>query len=537
MEPATTLGTLVEALGGGFVEVLTSPRGLDVRVSEPVILDRSSGLPVADGDLLLAVGVALEGDEALEVIRLAAAGEAAGVIFKLDGDVPPAVIEAAEAAGMALGGVPAGTAWGQLFTLLRTACDASRTSLWSPGVAPAIGDLFSLANAIAATLGGATTIEDRSSVVLAYSSLDQPIDRPRRDTILGRRVPKAWMTALEQEGVFNRLYQNGEVVRIERLSDSVDSISRLSIAVRAGGEILGSIWVAEGDDAFDGGAEEALRGAAEIAALHLLRHRAAADVERERRAELLRSLLDGELPVSGMGALGIDRASLQTVLALEPELGPGSDAEVLRQRVVAVVALYAEVYRRSAATVALGDVVYLLFPTAEGLQRARLLQLATDLTEQIENAVKVPVRAGVGMTVRHLSDVHESRAEADRVLDALRRSSVGPRVADAAEVHSQIALAHLEDLATQEPLLHGGKLQRLTEHDAERGSSYVETLHEYLDAFGEIPKAAARLQIHVNTLRYRLARLLEISEIDLDDPEERLVTHLQLQLTRRPGRS
>jgi DNA-binding PucR family transcriptional regulator len=438
---------------------------------------------------------------------------------------------------VAISGVPDGTAWGQLFTLLRTACDASRTSLWSPGVTPAIGDLFSLANAIAATLGGATTIEDRNSNVLAYSSLDQPIDRPRQDTILGRRVPTSWRTMLEQEGVFDRLYQNDEAVRLERLSDSVDAISRLSVAVRAGGEILGSIWVAEGNEPFDRDAEEALRGAAEIAALHMLRHRAAADVERERRGELLRSLLGGELPASSMGALGLDRAGLQTVLALEPELGQGPDAEVLRQRVVSVVALYAEVYRRSAAAVALGDVVYLLLSTADGLERTRLLEMATHLTEQIEKAVKVPVRAGVGTTVRHLRDVHESRAEADRVLEVLRRSSVGQRVADAAEVHSQIALTRLEDIAAQEPVLHSEKLQRLTEHDAEHGTSHVETLHAYLDAFGHIPKAAAHLQIHVNTLRYRLARLLEVSEIDLDDPEERLVTHLQLRLARRPDRN
>jgi DNA-binding PucR family transcriptional regulator len=36
------------------------------------------------------------------------------------------------------------------------------------------------------------------------------------------------------------------------------------------------------------------------------------------------------------------------------------------------------------------------------------------------------------------------------------------------------------------------------------------------------------LNVHPNTFRYRLRRLLELSELDLTDADERLVTHLQL---------
>jgi DNA-binding PucR family transcriptional regulator len=36
--------------------------------------------------------------------------------------------------------------------------------------------------------------------------------------------------------------------------------------------------------------------------------------------------------------------------------------------------------------------------------------------------------------------------------------------------------------------------------------------------------------VHPNTFRYRLRRLVEVSGIDLDDPVERLVAHLQLTL-------
>ena len=97
-------------------------------------------------------------------------------------------------------------------------------------------------------------------------------------------------------------------------------------------------------------------------------------------------------------------------------------------------------------------------------------------------------------------------------------------------------MLRLEDLAVQEPLLRAGKLQRLVEHDRVHATNHVATLRAYLDAFGDIPAAAAALSIHRNTFRYRLGRLLAISGLDLQDPDERLITDLQLRFQRIPGR-
>ena len=58
----------------------------------------------------------------------------------------------------------------------------------------------------------------------------------------------------------------------------------------------------------------------------------------------------------------------------------------------------------------------------------------------------------------------------------------------------------------------------------------METLAAYLDAFGDVRRAAASLDVHPNTFRYRLQRLVELSRLDLDDPVERLVVQLQLRL-------
>jgi len=92
---------------------------------------------------------------------------------------------------------------------------------------------------------------------------------------------------------------------------------------------------------------------------------------------------------------------------------------------------------------------------------------------------------------------------------------------------------HLEDLMAEDPLLREGKAGILTAHDVRRGTSYVATLRAFLDCSGDAVAASAALHVHRNTFRYRLARLVELAGLDLTDPGERLITHLQLRLMDR----
>src|SRR5437879_8487305 len=101
--------------------------------------------------------------------------------------------------------------WSQVYSLIRTAVMAS-TEIEADDADAPLGDLFALANAVSAMVGGPVTIEDRQSRVLAYSTQGHTIDEPRRETILGRRVPPEWLKRLEDDGVFKQLWA-GEIVR------------------------------------------------------------------------------------------------------------------------------------------------------------------------------------------------------------------------------------------------------------------------------------------------------------------------------------
>ncbi|CAM00590.1 PucR family transcriptional regulator [Saccharopolyspora erythraea] len=73
-------------------------------------------------------------------------------------------------------------------------------------------------------------------------------------------------------------------------------------------------------------------------------------------------------------------------------------------------------------------------------------------------------------------------------------------------------------------------LSRLTEYDRVHNSDLVHTLRVFLDTSGSWSRSAKQLHVHVNTLRYRIQRIEEISGRDLSDFPTRVDFYLALVL-------
>lgn len=570
MSDRSTLRVVLEHLGTDILQVVAAPAGLDVPIGHPVIDDPADPPPMEAGDLLLAVGTSPASTAAGALVGRAGGRGAAAVLFRNVGRQRAHLVSAAGLASVAVLDVVPEMAWSQLHTLLRSAVAASGSSQPESEAAGAIGDLFGLANAIAAMVGGPTTIEDPQSTVLAYSSLDNPIDDARRQTILGRRVPEEWLQRLHEDGVFRRLWSSDEVVRIAYPQAQPELRPRLAVAVRAGGEVLGSIWVAEDDRPLEENAETALAEAARIAALHLLRARSGEDLHRAWRSNLLRAMLDGHADGSLLAeSLDAGEDAFVTVAGFRLPNLPGPEAAAEARKVCRLVDLYCESTRRRGSTVAVGPVVYLLLVDEVAPATERIEAWAEKLVGGDGQVLPAGTLAGIGSTYAGLSSVSRSRAEADRVLavlheavlheaalheavprdgrhdagrhDAVRRdagwrdASPGRRIATIRGVRAPAILMRLRELAGQEPDLLKGHVELLEERDAGGKAQYVRTLQAYLDALGDVAVAAASIDVHPNTFRYRMRRLTEISGLALDDPVERLIAHLQMHLRAGPA--
>ena len=73
-------------------------------------------------------------------------------------------------------------------------------------------------------------------------------------------------------------------------------------------------------------------------------------------------------------------------------------------------------------------------------------------------------------------------------------------------------------------------LGSLLAYDARHDADLLHTLSAYLRHRGGLQGSARELMVHVNTVSYRLQRIQEITGLDLDDSEDRLVAHVALKI-------
>ncbi|ADU49517.1 PucR family transcriptional regulator [Intrasporangium calvum] len=531
---ALTMRQLLDALGEVMARPLDSDQPLDRVVTDVVIHDPLSPQALEEGDLVLAVGVAPDGNDAISLIDAAELAGAAGVAFRRAGGVPR--LPGGSRAAVIL--VDPDLAWEQLISFGRGLVFSAAAGSASDDEQPS--DLFSLANTIADLVVGSVVLYDVHHQVLAYSSLDghvDALDEVRKGTILGRRTPDDWVDRFERDGVYDR--RPG--ARVMRIEGYADLRTRLRVAVRAGDEVVGEISVAETTARLGPQTEAVLEQAARLAAPHLVRHRLERDLTRRARSSALQALL------AGRGPLDVHRRELDLPLtssyaviglALHPAAGPGTEAEIRRERSARLVGALTETQHPRAVTCRIGSTVYALLPHPPSSDRLRLLTRHVVARAAVSG---VPVRGAVGRTVTSLGDVALSRAEVDQVLRVLSAAdpegggepdlSGTPLVAGVDDVWADIALVEVRDLLDEAGARRPSRpISVLLTHDADRGTAYVPTLTAYLDAFGDVRAAAKALALHPNSLRHRLRRLSQIAGLDLDDPVQRLVVALELRI-------
>ena len=66
---------------------------------------------------------------------------------------------------------------------------------------------------------------------------------------------------------------------------------------------------------------------------------------------------------------------------------------------------------------------------------------------------------------------------------------------------------------------------------ARNDTEYVATLQAWLEAQGDPAEAGERLGVHENTVRYRLRKMAEIANLQLDDAKKRLAMMIELAAT------
>ncbi|WP_017569449.1 PucR family transcriptional regulator [Nocardiopsis halotolerans] len=511
------LDRLVNVLGG-YGARLVGPEPLRRRELRSVAMhDPTDDVPPL-GDAFLAVGV----DSSAEAVRLAEQARATVAVVRSARDPDDGVRARLRESDIALLVVEPAVSWSQVSGVVYGLVLEGRET--EAGRGPS--DLFTLADTVAAEVGGPVTIEDRASRVVAYSASQGDTDRVRRDTLVDRRVPARVRARLDADGVFARLASDTGP-RFVPGTPELGMGGRTAAPIRVGRELLGSLWVVC-DAPLDAERSRALREAAHTVGLHMLRARVSSDLERQVESESVIDLLEGSAdPAQVAGRIGLPSGGLR-VIAFQARARTEPEAAILH--------LFEQVttgfgWSRPGRSTLLGTTVYTVLPCGGD---------SVPAVEWVRSTLHgLPDRPGVVAGVGGAADASglpASRQEADECLTLHGQEPGGTDAVVYDDAWHSVLLRRLRLVAEGGRLPTRNPVVELVRHDAEHGTDHARTLRAWLYSHGDLGLAAESLGLHPNTVRYRLRRMGAIADLRLHDPEARVAMTVALAaLARDPA--
>jgi hypothetical protein len=526
IERRTTLPTLldlVEAVGPELVQVVAASAGLEVGIDRILIYDVAEQQSYRRTHLVLGVGVTTEPqlDSVLE-------RRPAALVIKADDALCGSWTRAALAHEVALLATPASTDWALLHqAMAELPLESSFQDSAALTPTQLVQDLFELANGLAAALNAPITIEDTQFRLLAYSALQRGVDEARSATILGQRVPDPYRQEARRLGVARRLLSETEPFFVTVTLPGVHP--RVVVALRGRGEVLGSIW-AMTDQPFTPKQQKIFADGAREVSARLLHHRLIRDLRMNGEARMLGIILAGGPPAADAARRMGLHAGAYRVLAVARRDASDGDERFL-QGCASALANHFAVAGIAARAAAINSTAYAVFATeATADARAAAQQAVDRMIKSLDSSVAPSLITGLSAVARKVERLAAAREEAVDILRALRLRSPGANFAETDDVAAELSMIRLAEVRASGQSRPPAVLARISRHDDTHGTSYLETVSHYLMAFADPSAASRALAVHLNTLRYRLRRIRELFDLDLDDNEVRFALLLEIRL-------
>ena len=416
--------------------------------------------------------------------------------------------------------------WAQLANVLRSLLSAHSVGHVA-GVR--LGDLFGLANALATLAEGAVSVVDSTGQVVGYSTHgEQPIDDVRRRTTL----------LLQEEIPISADVEYQSLVRApdaRHFPSETDQFGRVGIAVRASGELLGSIWVIQIDPSLAARTQKLLDEMQPIVAQHILRAREDAADRDQHNSALLRTLLEDERHArSAASQLLIRPEAGCTVVCFRVDTFDEVEAMRGLHRLLHLAISVSSAAFPGSHSAVIGPQVVTVIP-GEIAARAHTFAHSVIRTDSA-------LLAGIGTRANDVNGIARSHREAAATAGVLMTSPVADdrhrqtRIATFDQVRDRLAILQVTDLIEGLDAATGDAASILAEHDAAQGTDLSRTMRIYLDQLGSVRETATVLHVHQNTVRYRLDVVRNELGIDLDSPDTRLWMWLRLSVASRSTR-
>lgn len=385
-------------------------------------------------------------------------------------------------------------------------------------------DLKSLLQVLSRATTQAIVVHDEVGVILAQVNPIRNKDRQISRRLVEQAPYSSFQRWLEHEAP-------------EKQGLVVKSPIGFTIVLQVEKRIAGYLSLISQSQTMDEFDEMVLIYGADVCAIELAKSRAIESAVEQARGDWIQMWLsgarvDGDLLVMRAQQSGIDLSQLYLTVVFRIQAGSGQIPSLDSF----VTLIKDDMSRRNIAGSAgqYVDLLVAVYSVASETHLQRTRAIIDDVCLMLsQRAANGHFAAGIARPVSGLAQLREAYREAK---DAIRIAT---------ELGELKTTTYYGDLKLYQLLLglkehelgllksfYIDTLGEVLDQDNKKQSELIRTLHGFFNANGNLAKAAQDLDVHRNTLVYRLERISELTGLDLDDPDNRLILQLALKIQR-----
>ncbi|RKQ29283.1 PucR family transcriptional regulator [Oceanobacillus halophilus] len=319
-------------------------------------------------------------------------------------------------------------------------------------------------------------------------------------------------------------------IRMMRKDARGDLVSCIVAPILVEGDLYGSVTCWDYQSGFMEVDLAIQEKAASLLSLQFLRKKIKYDVEQNYKSEFIRDLLfNQEMNRKDL----VERAETygfrrnERYLCILANKKEGLSEDVFKER-ISQIEVKTNQLEKGAITAAIRNSILFIIPeknrSIQGIKK-----VAEKLLMEIEKVTHTRVRIGIGPAYLGINGLRRSFSEAEKAI------SLGTELwEDKAIVHyDSLGVYRLISLVDDHQELenyYDESMKKLIVYSRENDLNLLRTLEMYFKCNESLKETASQLYIHVNTLKYRLQKIKQITGLNLNLSEDKLMLLMGLKI-------
>lgn len=325
------------------------------------------------------------------------------------------------------------------------------------------------------------------------------------------------------------------------------SVNQILVPILAGRKIYGLLVILLKEDDIEEFIMEAGKRSATVAALEIMKEKAIFETEIRLQRDFIDELLSGWEDdeyslIKRAREFGWDITKEFMVLKIDIEntrkkraskINSKHDAQEEKIEIYNLIKKVIKSNKISPIIAQLRDCFVVILDVSNCLNETSISfteRMSGEIRQCIENHFpNICLTFGIGRPVKQIQKFNQSYQEASQAL------RIGKMVWGKGQIYNieemgvyRLLFSHKDTESLKE--FYNEWLERLVQYEKNTGTDLVQTLEQYYNCNTNVMLTAEKLYIHRNTLNYRLKRIKEILELNIDEHETKICLSIALKI-------